>query len=189
MTKNRGNFAALVIGDYGDLRDLAESQELGKVYQLNERDAVVPGPRLACDVVLLEWKLASGAATLSKARASGRFPSSVPIIAISSNLDEREMKVARDAGVADILTGPPDAPGFFSRVTTVLTRARIFVRTETYCGPDRRLDSPRATFKLRKWRREDLALLRGRPLGLRNLGITSIASLNTPTAGSDTWFN
>ena len=189
MKENWGNFAALVIGDCENLRGLLESHGVGKVYQMNDEDAVSPGPRFACDVVLLEWKPDSGAATLYKARAGGRFTSSAPIIAISNDLDECEVKVAHDAGVADILTGSLDAPEVFSRVTTVLARARIFVHTETYYGPDRRQRGPQVSLLPCKWRQEDLELLRGRPLGLRRLRTTSSVSLNISTPAADSRFN
>ena len=48
------------------------------------------------------------------------------------------MLEARDAGVTEFLVKPVSAKALVDRLRTVIERQRMFVRAESYTGPDRR---------------------------------------------------
>jgi len=62
----------------------------------------------------------------------------VPIIMLTSRVELPVVLQARDAGVNEFLAKPVSVHALLTRLTTVLTKPRPFVREETYFGPDRR---------------------------------------------------
>lgn len=62
----------------------------------------------------------------------------VPIIMITGYTDLHNVTAARDSGVHEFLAKPVSAHALYSRIHTVLTRPRPFVRAPAYFGPCRR---------------------------------------------------
>ena len=62
----------------------------------------------------------------------------VPIIMVTGHTERSRVEAARDAGVTEFLAKPITAQNLTSRISEVIERPRLFVRCETYSGPDRR---------------------------------------------------
>jgi CheY-like chemotaxis protein len=62
----------------------------------------------------------------------------VPVIMITGHSTMRRVAEARDVGVTEFLSKPVTARGVIERITRVVERARPFVRSREYFGPDRR---------------------------------------------------
>jgi CheY-like chemotaxis protein len=62
----------------------------------------------------------------------------VPIIMLTAMRSEREVEIARRAGVNEFVIKPFTPASVISRIQLVLTRPREFVVSEAYVGPDRR---------------------------------------------------
>jgi DNA-binding response OmpR family regulator len=48
------------------------------------------------------------------------------------------IRIARDAGVNEILTKPVSPESLYGRLTSVVRQPRPYIETEQYFGPDRR---------------------------------------------------
>lgn len=62
----------------------------------------------------------------------------VPIIMITGFTDMYHVTAARDAGINEFLAKPVSAHALYSRIHSVLTRPRPFVKAPGYFGPCRR---------------------------------------------------
>lgn len=62
----------------------------------------------------------------------------VPILLLLEQPSIEDLKAARDCGVNELLTKPFTATGLLRRIENVASRPRTFIRTDAYCGPDRR---------------------------------------------------
>ena len=77
----------------------------------------------------------------------------LPIILLTPPAQIGRIKEARDAGVNEIVVKPAAPKVVVERLRSVIESKRLFVRTDTYVGPDRRR---RATPDHQgPWRRED----------------------------------
>ncbi|WP_395645203.1 response regulator [Terricaulis sp.] len=91
------------------------------------------------DLVLVDWRMqpTDGLAFTRMARQSGPNPY-VPILMMTAHTEASRVAAARDAGVSGFVKKPISARVLFERMTSALTDARLFVRTEDFFGPDRR---------------------------------------------------
>ncbi len=62
----------------------------------------------------------------------------VPIIMVTGYCDSQTVIEARDAGVNEFLAKPISAKLLYLRLLEVINNPRIFIKTKTYTGPDRR---------------------------------------------------
>lgn len=62
----------------------------------------------------------------------------VPIIMLTAMRSEREVEIARRAGVNEFVIKPFTPASVISRIQLVLTRPREFIVSDAYVGPDRR---------------------------------------------------
>lgn len=62
----------------------------------------------------------------------------VPIIMVTGYCDSQTVMEARDAGVNEFLAKPISAKSLYLRLLEVINNPRIFIKTKTYTGPDRR---------------------------------------------------
>lgn len=97
---------------------------------------------LECDLILSDLSMApmDGLEFAKRVRSAktGTTPPSVPIIMISGFTERAKVEAARDVGVTEFLAKPVTPANLISRITEILERPRAFVRSDTYCGPDRR---------------------------------------------------
>lgn len=62
----------------------------------------------------------------------------IPIIMVTGDRSERDVELARMAGVNEFVIKPFTPAGLLSRIQLVLKRPRPFIVSEVYVGPDRR---------------------------------------------------
>lgn len=62
----------------------------------------------------------------------------VPLILLTAHTERSTIEGARDAGIDEILAKPLAATALLQRLTAVIENRRLFIRSKTYCGPDRR---------------------------------------------------
>lgn len=72
-------------------------------------------------------------------RTSDDSPSPMlPIIMMTGHSERLLVEQARDAGATEFLCNPLTAQNLYQRIVAVVERPRIFVRTDSFFGPDRR---------------------------------------------------
>ncbi len=62
----------------------------------------------------------------------------VPIVMLTAHADREHVIAARDAGVSEFLRKPVTATSLYERIVAIIERPRLFIRTKSYLGPDRR---------------------------------------------------
>lgn len=60
----------------------------------------------------------------------------VPIIMLSGHTEMRKIVEARDAGAHEYLAKPISAKSLYSRINSIISRPREFIKTRTFFGPD-----------------------------------------------------
>ena len=126
------------------------------------------------DLAIIDWVM-PGMAGLDMLRAI-RSPESptrkLPVILISGEPLKKRVEQARKAGVHDFLVKPLSARRLENAVHNSLDRARPFIISETYVGPDRRWQ--KGEFEGEDQRRNDVAAADAPP--------PQDAALDTPLA-------
>jgi len=97
-------------------------------------------------VVLTDWKMPGmdGLTLAQTIRQAERTPDpriddpQVPIVLLSGYASVAAVEQARLAGVNEVVVKPFSASTLVERLAAAMTRARTFVVTEAYIGPDRR---------------------------------------------------
>lgn len=102
-----------------------------------------------CDIVILDYMLGTEEG-VDFARWLRNAPESpapyAPIILLTGHADRARIMAARDAGVNEFCVKPITPADLMKRIEWVIDRARPFVRSPTYFGPDRRRhDDPKYT--------------------------------------------
>lgn len=93
------------------------------------------------DLIIVDWKMApvDGLAFTNMVRRNNNSPNPyVPILMLTAHTEMSRVAAARDAGVSGFVRKPISARLLFDRISNVLTDTRLFVRTDTFFGPDRR---------------------------------------------------
>lgn len=94
-----------------------------------------------CDIVILDYMLGAEEG-VTFARWLRNDPDSpapyTPIILLTGHADRPKIMAARDAGVNEFCVKPVTPADLMKRIVWVIDRARPFVRSPTYFGPDRR---------------------------------------------------
>lgn len=62
----------------------------------------------------------------------------VPIIVITANTEIHQVTAARDAGMTEFLAKPFSTRFLYSRIQSIIEKKRLFIRTKSFFGPDRR---------------------------------------------------
>ncbi|WP_312161679.1 response regulator [Phenylobacterium sp.] len=100
-----------------------------------------------CDIVILDYMLGpeEGVDFARWLRNAPESPAPLtPIILLTGHADRARIMAARDAGVNEFCVKPITPADLMKRIEWVIDRARPFVRSSTYFGPDRRRhDDPR----------------------------------------------
>jgi DNA-binding response OmpR family regulator len=94
-----------------------------------------------CDIVILDYMLGAeeGVAFAHWLRNAPESPAPhTPIILLTGHADRARIIAARDAGVNEFCVKPVTPADLMKRISWVIDRARPFVRSPTYFGPDRR---------------------------------------------------
>lgn len=94
-----------------------------------------------CDIVILDYMLGSeeGVTFARWLRTDPESPAPYPpIILLTGHADRAKIIAARDAGVNEFCVKPVTPADLMKRIVWVIDKARPFVRSDTYFGPDRR---------------------------------------------------
>lgn len=62
----------------------------------------------------------------------------LPIVILTAYSEKKQVVAARDAGATEFLCKPVSAISLYRRIQYIVENPRVFVRTKTYFGPDRR---------------------------------------------------
>ena len=93
------------------------------------------------DLVFLDYQLGfmDGIEFIRMMRTAPDSPNPyLPIIMLTAHTELHRVQTARDAGATEFCAKPVTAMEIYRKIAEVIERPRKFVRTETYCGPDRR---------------------------------------------------
>lgn len=93
------------------------------------------------DLVIVDWMMQplDGLAFTRMMRWDSASPNPyVPILMLTAHTEASRVAAARDAGVTGFIKKPISTRLLFDRVSSSLTDTRLFVRTDDFCGPDRR---------------------------------------------------
>ena len=93
------------------------------------------------DIVICDWVMSplDGIEFVRLIRSADDSPNRyVPIIMLTGHTEMHRVIEARDAGVTEFLAKPISPKSLYTRVHSIVTRPREFVRTKSYFGPDRR---------------------------------------------------
>lgn len=93
------------------------------------------------DLIMVDWRMEpiDGLNFTKMVRRSETCPNPcVPILMMTAHTERSRVAAARDAGVTGFLKKPISARTMLERINAAMTDERIFIRTETYFGPDRR---------------------------------------------------
>ena len=141
-----GALRVLVADDSENLRHILVGllQSLG-VHQLRQagsgEQALADLRHWRADVAFIDMQMApvDGIEFTRAVRAgAGGVDPYLPIIMLTGAAQRDRVLEARDAGVTEFLVKPVSAKALVERLKTVIERQRLFVRAETYTGPDRR---------------------------------------------------
>lgn len=97
--------------------------------------------RKSPDVILADWAMApvSGIELTRKIRLDKRSPNRyAPVIIMTGYSSALRVAEARDAGVHEFLLKPFSATDLAKRLAYVFSNPRVFIDSDSYCGPDRR---------------------------------------------------
>ncbi|NQU62591.1 MAG: response regulator [Rhodospirillales bacterium] len=87
------------------------------------------------DILITHWDKA----LITFIRQNKKSPKQkLPIILLTSGLQQKMIYEARDIGIDELIAKPASAKMIFDHIEHALTHRRPFVRVATYIGPDRR---------------------------------------------------
>ncbi len=141
-----GDMHVLIVDDNRQMRFLLRCLlRASGIYHVTEAEtageALEAMAASTVDLVLLDWKMEpiDGLAFARHVRWSMESPNPyVPILMLTAHTEISRVAAARDAGVTGFVKKPVNARLLFERVSFALTDARLFVRSDSFCGPDRR---------------------------------------------------
>ena len=93
------------------------------------------------DLAIIDWKMdgVDGVECVRRIRSGeDNVNKFLPIIMVTGYTDESLAQEARNAGVSDFLSKPISAKSLLSRIVSVISEDRSFVKIDDYFGPDRR---------------------------------------------------
>lgn len=146
------NFNILLVEDYEFIQSLVVSmlrafgvgnvivcsngEEAKQLITLNQSGGTKP-----IDIVLTDWMMPGGMGADLMAFIRNHRVETIrfmPIIMLSTFVNERAVMAARDAGANEVLMKPLSAEKMASRILSVVNHPRPFVKATSFFGPDRR---------------------------------------------------
>jgi len=117
----------------GGLTNISEAETAARAFEaMRERDV---------DLVIVDWMMqpVDGLAFTRMMRWDSASPNPyMPILMLTAHTEASRVAAARDAGVTGFIKKPISTRLLFDRVAGALTDTRMFVRSDDFCGPDRR---------------------------------------------------
>ena len=117
----------------GGVIDVTEAETAGDAFAIMSARPV--------DLIIVDWMMqpVDGLAFTRMVRWDAKSPNPyVPLLMLTAHTETSRVAAARDAGVTGFVKKPISARVLFERMTSALTDARLFIRTDSYMGPDRR---------------------------------------------------
>jgi DNA-binding response OmpR family regulator len=117
----------------GGIQDVTEAETAEDAFEIMSGRPV--------DLVIVDWMMqpTDGLAFTRMIRWGAESPNPyVPLLMLTAHTEISRVAAARDAGVSGFVTKPISARVLFERVTNALTDKRMFIRTPSFMGPDRR---------------------------------------------------
>lgn len=117
----------------GGVTDVTEAERAGDAFEIMAARPV--------DLIIVDWMMqpVDGLAFTRMVRRDSRSPNPyVPLLMLTAHTETSRVAAARDAGVNGFVKKPISARVLFERMTSALTDTRMFVKTESFIGPDRR---------------------------------------------------
>jgi two-component system chemotaxis response regulator CheY len=93
------------------------------------------------DLIIVDWMMQpiDGLAFTRMVRWDAKSPNPyVPLLMLTAHTETSRVAAARDAGVSGFVKKPISARVLFDRMTSALTDTRLFIKTDSFMGPDRR---------------------------------------------------
>jgi DNA-binding response OmpR family regulator len=122
----------MLLKDIG-VRDIAQASRIDEAMQVLFSQDI--------DLIFTDWEMIdeTGMELVQQVRRSGSERlSQIPIIMMTAHGEEWRVKAARDAGITDFLLKPIVPALLDAKLRAALLCVREFIRTDSYCGPDRR---------------------------------------------------
>ncbi len=122
-------------------RDVLITFGVSQIYSaFNPKDGYKTFCRLNPDLVITDWLEAEAQLSLAKMiRTDPTSPNPfVPIILMTGYSQKKRVMLARDSGITEFLVKPFTAKSLYQRIERLIEKPRMFVKSESYFGPDRR---------------------------------------------------
>ena len=124
------------------IRDVLDAFGVGVVRTANDGARAFDLLRsFAADIVILDWCMApvDGLEFLRRIRNAPDTPNPfVPAIMLTAFTELDRVLESRDAGVTEFLAKPVTPAKLYGRIVSVIEDRRVFVRSDSFFGPDRR---------------------------------------------------
>jgi two-component system chemotaxis response regulator CheY len=141
-----GNLNILLIEDDWSMRalvrDVLQAFGAGTVQTASDGSAAYQILRnFPADIIILDWLMEpmNGLEFLKLIRNASDTPNPyVAAIMLTAFTELERVKECRDAGITEFLAKPFTPQKLYGRIARVIEDQRLYVRSETYFGPDRR---------------------------------------------------
>ena len=117
----------------------------GGLTTISEADTVTRALKVmreqSVDLVIVDWMMQpiDGLTFTRLVRRDNASPDPcMPILMLTAHTEASRVAAARDAGVTGFIKKPISTRLLFDRVASALTDTRMFIRSDDFCGPDRR---------------------------------------------------
>jgi DNA-binding response OmpR family regulator len=124
------------------VRDILKAFGVGEIRMAREGTAGYEElRRFSADIVIVDWVMqpTNGLEFLDKLRNAVDTPNPyVPTIMLTAFTEIERVKQSRDTGITEFLAKPFTPEKLYGRIVSVIEDQRMYVRSDTYFGPDRR---------------------------------------------------
>ncbi|HYD72423.1 MAG TPA: response regulator [Candidatus Binatia bacterium] len=117
----------------GGLTNITEADTALRAFEMMRERSI--------DLVIVDWMMqpVDGLAFTRMMRRDNASPNPyIPILMLTAHTEASRVAAARDAGVTGFIKKPISTRLLFDRVASALTDTRMFIRSDDFCGPDRR---------------------------------------------------
>jgi len=141
-----GNLRILLVEDDSYMRflvrDILQVFGVGEIRMAKDGTAAYQElRRFAADIVIVDWLMEpmNGLEFLDRLRNAADTPNPyVPTIMLTAFTEIERVKISRDTGITEFLAKPFTPEKLYGRIVSVIEDQRMYVRSDTYFGPDRR---------------------------------------------------
>ena len=117
----------------GGLSNISDARNVAQAFEAMRERSV--------DLIIVDWMMqpVDGLTFTRMMRRDSSSPCPyTPILMLTAHTEASRVAAARDAGVTGFIKKPISTRLLFDRVASALTDTRMFIRSDAFCGPDRR---------------------------------------------------